>query len=677
MRLRCYLWSAGLLPLLCCGASAQSSGAITEFSTGLTAASEPFGMVAGPDGNLWFAEYKSSQIGRITTAGVITEFSTGLTANSGPTRIVVGPDGNLWFTEYKASQIGRITTAGVITEFSTGLTAASEPYGIAAGPDGNQWFTEYNASKIGRITTAGVITEFSAGLTPSSYLYGIAAGSDGNLWFTEFAGNKIGRITTAGLIMEFSAGLPANSGPYEIAAGADGNLWFTEDSSNQIGRITTGGVITGFSTGLTAASGLWGITAGPDGNLWFAERTANKIGRITTAGDITEFSTGLTAASEPAEIAAGPDGNLWFAEYSGNRIGRITSTGNECDVNQSGEVNVGDVQLEVNEALGVVAAVNDLNFDSVVNVVDVQIVIDGTLGLGCLVVGGATPASLSVWEKPAPRFSNNPQASNAAVTVTASRPTITAVVNAASLQSGPISPGEIVTIGGVGIGPSKPAGLRLDRTAKIATSLAGVQVWFDGIPAPLTYVSATQIHCVVPDGIAYLPSRDRNGADPVKGVLSLHVKVSYQGKTSSLFELTPAATAPALFTANGSGTGPAAAVNQDESYNSPTNPAVRGSIVVLFLTGIGQALPHGMAGKVGEAAATRPLTRQPVAPVKVFVGDQPATTIGFDGEAPGLVSGVMQISVRIPSNVPSGNLPISVSVGGNSSQNGVTVSVKE
>ena len=57
------------------------------------------------------------RIGRITPAGVVTEFSAGITAGSGPYGIAAGPDGNLWFTEFDGDRIGRITPAGVVTEF--------------------------------------------------------------------------------------------------------------------------------------------------------------------------------------------------------------------------------------------------------------------------------------------------------------------------------------------------------------------------------------------------------------------------------------------------------------------------------------------------------------------------------------------------------------------------------
>jgi uncharacterized protein (TIGR03437 family) len=254
----------------------------------------------------------------------------------------------------------------------------------------------------------------------------------------------------------------------------------------------------------------------------------------------------------------------------------------------------------------------------------------------------------------------NPSSSAVLIQITDVSTNITAVVNAASYLGGPISPGEIVTIGGTELGPSTPAGLALDQTGKVATSVGGVQVVFDGTPAPLTYVSATQINCVVPY--------------EVQGQAGSYVQVSYQSQTSSPFPLTYTAANPGLFTANGSGAGPAAAFNQDLSHNSPDNPAAKGSTVVLFMTGEGQTSPPGVTGGVTTVSATPPLTPQPLLPVTVLIGGQSAF-VAFYGEAPGLVSGVMQLNVQIPTDASSGNLPVLVFVGA-SSQTGVTISVQ-
>src|SRR5450755_159613 len=73
---------------------------VTEFPGPGDAASvaEPFDIVAGPDGALWFSQPDFDMIGRCTTDGEITEFTLP-TAFAKPTRLAPGPDGNVWFVE--------------------------------------------------------------------------------------------------------------------------------------------------------------------------------------------------------------------------------------------------------------------------------------------------------------------------------------------------------------------------------------------------------------------------------------------------------------------------------------------------------------------------------------------------------------------------------------------------
>ncbi len=64
----------------------------------------PFGITAGPDGNIWFAA--AYGIGKITPSGAITWYL--IPTISGAFDIAAGPDGNLRFTD--GNNIGRITT---------------------------------------------------------------------------------------------------------------------------------------------------------------------------------------------------------------------------------------------------------------------------------------------------------------------------------------------------------------------------------------------------------------------------------------------------------------------------------------------------------------------------------------------------------------------------------------
>jgi uncharacterized protein (TIGR03437 family) len=258
---------------------------------------------------------------------------------------------------------------------------------------------------------------------------------------------------------------------------------------------------------------------------------------------------------------------------------------------------------------------------------------------------------------------------NVTLTVTAPLPTINSVVNAASFIKGAVSPGEIVTLFGTAMGPAAAAYATIDpATGKLATSIGGVQVLFNGILAPMIYATATQISAVVPYEIAPISSPS--------------VWIKYVGQTSNAYPLSSATTVPGVFTQNASGSGPGAILNQNNSLNGPGNPAARGSIVQLFMTGEGQTSPGSTTGAITAAILPPPqVTPAPLLAVAVLINGQPAQWT-YAGEAPGLAAGLMQLNVQIPPNVviPAGqttaNLSIVVSIGGNFSQTGVTVSVQ-
>ena len=103
------------------------------------------------------------------------------------------------------------------------------------------------------------------------------------------------------------------------------------------------------------------------------------------------------------------------------------------------------------------------------------------------------------------------------------------------------------------------------------------------------------------------------------------------------------AAAPGLFTADGTGAGQAAAINQDGTINSASNPAPIGSVISLYATGGGQTSPAGVDGQV----STSPLARQSL-PVQVYIGQQIVTTqLQYAGPAPGEIAGLMQINVPL------------------------------
>jgi uncharacterized protein (TIGR03437 family) len=238
---------------------------------------------------------------------------------------------------------------------------------------------------------------------------------------------------------------------------------------------------------------------------------------------------------------------------------------------------------------------------------------------------------------------------------TAAAPVLSKLVNAASYAPGGGSPGEIVVLGGTGIGPANLATLALEADGSVSKALAGVQVTFNGAAAPIVYASATQVAVAVPY--------------EVDGAAAADVVVTVNGLASNTLSVPVAVTAPGVFTADASGLGPGAILNSDNSLNAPGRPAAKGDIVAVYMTGEGQTNPGGVTGRV---TSTPPIPRQAVT---ATVDGQPAE-IRFAGEAPGILSGVMQVNIVVPAAARTGEVPLVVTVGGIPSQSGVTLSVR-
>jgi uncharacterized protein (TIGR03437 family) len=197
--------------------------------------------------------------------------------------------------------------------------------------------------------------------------------------------------------------------------------------------------------------------------------------------------------------------------------------------------------------------------------------------------------------------------------------------------TGPLAPGEIVSIYGAGFGPQVGVGAQPSGNA-FGTELAGVQVLIENVPVPLLYVSSAQINLVAP----YL----------LDGRTAAHIKIVTAAATSNEVVLGVQQAAPEIFEipSNNPDVPPAAAIlNQDGTVNSQDHPAHAGDFVAMFVSGVGQTNPPGVDGAIPEAAGGTP-----VLPITVQLNSTFAS-VTYAGNAPGLVSGVTQVNFQMPS----------------------------
>jgi len=237
---------------------------------------------------------------------------------------------------------------------------------------------------------------------------------------------------------------------------------------------------------------------------------------------------------------------------------------------------------------------------------------------------------------------------------------LNAVVNSASNVAGAVSPGEIVTLYGVNIGPTSPVGLQLSGDgSSVSKSIGATRVLFDGVPAAIIYASAIQVNAVSPYALA--PSA------------TTQVQVEYQGVLSNAVSVPVQAAHPGLFTVDASGLG--AILNQDYSLAGALNPAPRGSWVMIYSTGGGVTTPVSVDAAITPGPPS-PLLLLATKPVSVTIGGIPAT-VSYSGAAPSQIAGLTQINAQVPADAtPGTKVPVVVTIGTWQSQPGVTMAVQ-
>ncbi len=229
------------------------------------------------------------------------------------------------------------------------------------------------------------------------------------------------------------------------------------------------------------------------------------------------------------------------------------------------------------------------------------------------------------------------------------------VTDNAQLSS--VTPGQLISLFGTDLAPATP----FTPTAGVEASSSSLSVFFNGIAAPILYTSAQQINVQVPYEIA-----GQSGVQmQVTGTLtSLPVSESrtlaVAQRQPSVFLSTDAVESPLagysvcssliqLFEV-------AVALNADGTLNDCTNPAAGGSIVTIFLNGLGPVTPAQTTGAISAAPAVA-LTPA-VNPNASEYTDVPVTALATT-TVPGSISGVAQVRLQLP---PSVNTIIAVKI---------------
>ncbi len=273
---------------------------------------DPFGVVRGPDGALWFCEYTGQRIRRVARDGTISTVAgngeRGYAGDGGPAlaasfnrphEIRFDATGNCFVADMVNNAIRRIDArTGIITTYAGNRTkgyagdggpasaaALSAPHSIQFGPDGQLYICDIGNHVIRRVDPrTGIISTFAGTGKPGATPDGAPiAGTPlrgprsldfdraGDLWLATREGNQVFRLDLkAGTIHHVAgtgkAGFTGNggpakaatlSGPKGIAIDPAGNVWLADTESHSVRRINgrTGNLELIAGTGLKGNGG--------------------------------------------------------------------------------------------------------------------------------------------------------------------------------------------------------------------------------------------------------------------------------------------------------------------------------------------------------------------------------------------------------------------------------------
>lgn len=460
-----------------------------------------------------------------------------------------------------------------------------------------------------------------------------------------------------GLVYAASFGGSSTDYPEGAVAGAGGSLFITGQTYSPDFPTTPNTAVTTNPSGAASFPGL-------------ATFTSFTV-RLNSSGSAFLYSTlgnpgeqGLAIALDPSGDAQvleqGAGNDLFLRRYKGDGSGILFETPLRV-ANPSIVGEVPTMAIDTADVTTVVGVTNNVTFPAYQAVQACQFTVTGGDPNGFLIrIDGSGDLLQSTWLQgtgppefpllsvsPATAFelvwsitdlsqgANELDLLTLAPQSTATPVNLACLGNSATLSGAPLAPGEIIILFGDGIGPIIPGVAQLGSNGLFPASISNTQVTFDGVPAPLLYVSSSQINAVTPFGLA--PNA------------TTQVCVRYEGTLTNCIAAGVSAAAPGVFL-NPATPYYAAALNQDGTLNSQQNPLHAGSIITLFATGLGDVTPVPADGSIVQLPLpTQDLKVQVQVPNPDQNSPEPYfTTVQYAGPAPLEIAGLSQINVQIP-----------------------------
>lgn len=561
-----------------------------------------------------------------------------------PVAMAVDPAGNVYLTSYAAGNyaVVKLGTDGATVEYTTNMGPNVALTGLAVDATGRAYLAGYTPGN-GIQATPGAYQQMPAstsstasnafvlrlkptgaidyatylGGTSQAYSCGIAVDASGSAFVTGLALSADFPTTTGAYLS--ASGIPNfNSAPFLVRLSADGSALIYSTFANVSEYAPYFVAVDSTDNAVMALTSSSGV--------------ASVVERFSSEGTAIAFSK-LLPASSPGGLGVDAAGNTYVSMTANANFAAMNSLA-PCETAASGALTVLDGNGNILQSTYIPGSSGTVGFalgaDSTINVVGAP-------------AATYTPTQQLSGSSGGPLFLTNLSQNPSAPVLQ-----LACVANAASYDSAAISGGEIVSLFGQGLGPDTGTQPQTEKNG-FPKQLAGVHVTFNGTPGPLLYVQSAQINAIAPWALL--------GA-------TVNVCVVYNGSPTNCVARPVVNQHPGVFTLDGVY---AAALNEDGSFNTASNPAQVGSTVSIFATGLGPINPPQPDGAIVGLPLPSNVLQAGVYWLDdtFFIGVIAiSTTVSYGGPAPFEVAGVSQVNFVVVKTEYGGQAPFILQAGG-------------
>jgi uncharacterized protein (TIGR03437 family) len=315
----------------------------------------PYGVAADILGNVYIADLGNARVRRVGLDGNIVTVAGGGTldpspANEGklgvsirlvaPRNLLADDRLNIYISDFAGHRVFKLSADGLLTTVAgTGVpgflgdggpAAAAQldfPAGLAMDFDGALYIADSANHAVRRISS-GVITTVASAGTP----VGLALDVLATLYVADAETGTVLRFPLSGALP------PLNIPASDVARAPNLSLYFPESAAGIVQRIpllgsialAAGGADPARGDGAAATVALLnhpsGIATDASGNLYIADRDNHRVRRVASDGTITTLAPGV-AWSAPSGVSVDRAGNIYIVDTGLKQVVRITPTG--------------------------------------------------------------------------------------------------------------------------------------------------------------------------------------------------------------------------------------------------------------------------------------------------------------------------------------------------------------